>query len=365
MGPDSQRMRLFRQHQAGGSLPFESKWQAPCCKRFFLPKVGGRVVVPNASHLLLAVAAHLRLEASAAVEFANVSFEQAMMEGQVQCTAHQSYTEVGGDGSVYARLGPCERVSLGQSRIQRLRGWQEACDCQVEGVYQQLQEQGLDYGEAFQTLSNVKMGKSATEGNMFLAQLRDPPRSSWEMALQLLHPALLDGAFQLVALASAHYGQRACLPGAISRAVVSSTASEQLWAGVLVRSHSPFCSDVEIFDEQGQLVVLLEGVSSCFPRMQLFTPTSKELSVGSARMEAAGEWISAVAASIVGHAIEADAPLMASGMDSWLTALIDLHVAHGVLIRCPARCVPFLLCLCSACCYYQLVDTSCRCRGLR
>ncbi|CAJ1367639.1 unnamed protein product [Effrenium voratum] len=292
MGCDSQRMRLFRQHQVGGR------------------------VVPNASHLLLAVAAHLRLEASAAVEFANVSFEQAMMEGQVQCTAHQSYTEVGGDGSVYARFGPCERVSLGQSRIQRLRGWQEACDCQVEGVHQQLQEQGLDYGEAFQTLSNVKMGKSATEGNMFLAQLRDPPRSSWEMALQLLRPALLDGAFQLVALASAHYGQPACLPGAISRAVVSSTASEQLWAGVLVRSHSPFCSDVEIFDEQGQLVVLLEGVSSCFPRMQLFTPTSKELSVGSARMEAAGEWISAVAASIVGHAIEADAPLMASGMDS-------------------------------------------------
>ncbi|CAJ1416736.1 unnamed protein product [Effrenium voratum] len=166
-----QQMQLFEQHQV-----FE------------------RVVLPGASHLLLAAAAHLAAGGAAgasggpsAVELSDAIFELPFVVEaplKVRCRVSAERTEVlssaEGAEAVHARCG-AGRVVPSEPARDRLAAWRKICAEgkaveSVEGLYSAFQEKGLSYGDSFQTLTSDTV--FCAEGA--LARLRDPCRSSWE-----------------------------------------------------------------------------------------------------------------------------------------------------------------------------------------
>ncbi|CAL1148755.1 unnamed protein product [Cladocopium goreaui] len=256
---EGQQMQLFKQHQ-----------------------VFDRVVLPGASHLLLATAAHLRLnENASALELTDTIFEcrgawlPFVIEAplKVQCYASAERTEVlsravddDSSATVHARVGGVRPVVPERADEERLQRWRQLC---AEGktledlqeLYKSFQDRGLSYGESFQTLTS----ETVFSDQGALAKLCNPCVSTWEKSLQLLHPAVLDGALQLlVECASRGANGTTFLPFAVRRAVIAAQCPVgELWAGVMVqeRSDTSLVADVEVFTAAGLLAARLEGAS--------------------------------------------------------------------------------------------------------
>ncbi|CAK9055131.1 unnamed protein product [Durusdinium trenchii] len=253
---EGQQMQLFNQHQ-----------------------VFDRVVLPGASHLLLAAAAHLEQlggRAATALELTDAIFELPFVVEaplKVQCYASPERTEVlsrpadddTAAPTVHARVGGVRPVAL-ERDAEKLQKWRElSADGKaienLEDLYKAFQEKGLNYGESFQTLtSETIFGEKAA-----LARLRNPSKTSWEKSLQLLHPALLDGALQLlVESASRGAPGTTFLPFAVRRTILAAQCpTGELWAGIQVqeRSETSLVADVEVFTAEGVLAARLEGAS--------------------------------------------------------------------------------------------------------
>ncbi|AKQ65466.1 Malonyl CoA-acyl carrier protein transacylase [Myxococcus hansupus] len=128
--------------------------------------------------------------------------------------------------------------------------------CSVEAHYQGLRELGLDYGPSYRVVQALYRGEGEALGRV---QLTGEPSS--EETRFTLHPALLDGCFQVLAAALEGIDSRGgvYVPVALSRLRVLATPAAGLWShvrishGAAVGSDSIEC-DVTLLDDRGGVV---------------------------------------------------------------------------------------------------------------
>ncbi|NDY56492.1 SDR family NAD(P)-dependent oxidoreductase, partial [Desulfovibrio sulfodismutans] len=165
--------------------------------------VGSEVVLPGAAYLEMALAAALEAYGPGAVEMENVELRHPMtfIQGKGRVVRFSLSAE-GGDFIIESRelLQPAGMVQHASGRIvPRLhkafapatlppaRGAEE----DVAGLYAKAVDSGLHFGPAFRPMRQVWR-----DGDMAMARLALEPKAIFPGAI--LHPSLIDGAFQML-----------------------------------------------------------------------------------------------------------------------------------------------------------------------
>jgi polyketide synthase PksN len=97
------------------------------------------------------------------------------------------------EGKLVIGCGPGnETVGQGSLSVQMLR---EQCERHHDGgsCYEQFRKHGLDYGPAFQTIQEIHLGDTYA-----LSRLKVPDHMKDTFCHYILHPSLIDGAFQTI-----------------------------------------------------------------------------------------------------------------------------------------------------------------------
>lgn len=127
----------------------------------------------------------------------------------------------------------------------------------AELFYQQLQQQGFQYGPAFQGVRQIWQSEDALIGHIQLADGLDPEPYNF-------HPALLDACFQIIGLSVDADSPNLYLPTAITQLSLYGKAGASLWCKMqlpqTLEGGQRLSTNVELFDERGQRVAQIEGL---------------------------------------------------------------------------------------------------------
>ncbi|PSB17688.1 KR domain-containing protein [Phormidesmis priestleyi ULC007] len=128
--------------------------------------------------------------------------------------------------------------------------------------YQQLRQQGVDYGTSFQAID-----KLWRHPGQALAQIRLPEPLILEAEAYKLHPILLDACFQVVGTALAEADQQAVyIPVGVERLQLYRRPSTHLWTQLKICQvegwqQKTVTATVQLLDESGNMVAQLEGLT--------------------------------------------------------------------------------------------------------
>lgn len=132
----------------------------------------------------------------------------------------------------------------------------------IAQYYQRLSDRGFHYGPAFRAIAHL-----SGEGDLPLGQIALPANLAADATPYLLHPALLDGCFQVLGTQFPDDGQQEVyLPTGVARLRLRRSPGRQVWSQVQrleTKSDNAhhLSADLELFDPTGQSVATLEGVS--------------------------------------------------------------------------------------------------------
>lgn len=127
---------------------------------------------------------------------------------------------------------------------------------EASGYYEQLRRLGLDYGPEFQAVEALWRGP-----HQALGKLRQPLGAKIEAFAHGLHPALLDGALQVV-VAALGDTQEVYLPVGLERLRRFGFAGEALWSEVRLHSadKETVVAELRLLDGGGRMLGLIEGL---------------------------------------------------------------------------------------------------------
>jgi 8-amino-7-oxononanoate synthase len=129
----------------------------------------------------------------------------------------------------------------------------------IASYYQQLQEWGFHYGASFQAIQQLWQGEGQAIGKIQL-----PEQLATEAETYQLHPVLLDASFQILgAIFAGQNKYGACLPVGFDRLQIYQRPGNSLWSHAQVKSsnHQSFQSDIQLLDETGAIVAVVEGLT--------------------------------------------------------------------------------------------------------
>lgn len=166
-----------------------------------------------------------------------------------------------------------------QVDLTALKARMEGGRLSAEQCYQAYREMTFEHGPAYQGLQSIALGRSEV-----LAELALPSCQQDSLNDYLLHPSLMDSALQAaialslgadVVLPEGDRGNlppatRPALPFALERLQIWDRCSERMWARVAYAERrddqQPDTSlqrlNIELFDQQGKLCVLMQGFTS-------------------------------------------------------------------------------------------------------
>lgn len=265
---------------------------------FFLADhvVGGRRVLPGAAHLEMAREAVRRAlgpdgqqEAGAAIRLSQVVFVRPAVAEGGPLTLH-TVLEAGADGQIAYEIHQASEdgdallsqglASLGTAPgaeplvhdVASLRAITSRRDVSGQACQEAFQRMGLAYGPAHQGLQVVHTGEDADGRPVALGELALPPALVSGMNDFVLHPGLLDAAFQVsLGLMLAHDQDvapaRPMVPFALtSLDVLHGMPAEPLVYVRFSAGSSPGAAvhklDLDIMDRAGQVCVRLREFSS-------------------------------------------------------------------------------------------------------
>ncbi|WP_375495939.1 beta-ketoacyl synthase N-terminal-like domain-containing protein, partial [uncultured Nostoc sp.] len=165
-----------------------------------------------------------------------------------------------------------------------LETWTNQESIEVKAFYQQLQQQGIDYGSSFQGLQKLQRGQNQALGKIQLPaefnnypgqkpkrsqthneRLGENPKSKIQNPKSndyWLHPALLDAAMQVVG--GLVEIDRVCtyVPVGVERLIVYRRPRLEIWAVASLQEQSNFAlkAQVTLFDSERQVVAVLDGL---------------------------------------------------------------------------------------------------------
>ena len=129
----------------------------------------------------------------------------------------------------------------------------------TEAFYAGLRLHGLDYGPSFRVLSEVRRGE-----NRALARVRLPEELSSGAERYQIHPALLDGALQLLGACVSAEETSAWMPIAAAGVRVDLRAETELWAHAAVGRRglsSTLIGNVDLFSADGRPAGAITGIT--------------------------------------------------------------------------------------------------------
>lgn len=242
-------------------------------------QVLGRIVLPAAAYLEMALVAARQRFGTQALLLEEVTFSQMLAFGPDELRRVQMALTPQGPSSeqfelfsraitspddaqpwvrhVTGRLG-----QAGPNAVQApdLVTLQARCRQQLDSAtyYRDLAAQGLEYGPAFQGLTQITYADGIA-----LAQLIATPPVRMAGEAYLLHPALLDACFQLLgaAMPRSEVAGRTYLPVAVQRLCFyhAPPADQPLWA-VANLAATPLTGDIVVFDQSGRVLFEIAGL---------------------------------------------------------------------------------------------------------
>ncbi|MGY0056309.1 SDR family NAD(P)-dependent oxidoreductase [Streptomyces sp. LZ34] len=244
-------------------------------------RVAGEVWLPAAAFLEMALSAASALQEGGPVRLAEVAFEAPLrLEPETPVRLQLVLRQDGGPGGVrsftIASAASNERrptwVRHVSGRIthvgaepadeagaepgaahEGLAALRDMCADAVDmaGVHAGLAALGIDYGPAFRRLAEGRRSDVAA-----LGRLTELPASG-----HLLHPAILDAAFQTAALPGDAPAGRAFVPAGVGRLTFTGLGTAPAWATCRLRAvdGDTVTLDLRLWDEREQLVLDIEG----------------------------------------------------------------------------------------------------------
>jgi acyl transferase domain-containing protein/NADPH:quinone reductase-like Zn-dependent oxidoreductase/NADP-dependent 3-hydroxy acid dehydrogenase YdfG/acyl carrier protein len=165
----------------------------------------------------------------------------------------------------FATVAGIQRETRSKPALEAARPWADAasrCASQTEpaDAYAGFARRGIEFGPAFQTLDEIRIGSGEAVGRLRLAN-SDTLSSVW------LHPALLDGCLQLGFLAAGEASQGPhdlLVPRSVDRLTLFAAADRSIWCHAIVsKSTEPSAAlrlDLVLWNEDGRCVARVEGV---------------------------------------------------------------------------------------------------------
>ena len=232
--------------------------------------VGGRVVVPGAFHLaVLASAAQSLVPGPFALEA--VAFREPLVLADDESLVLQVTAVTGpAPGTLDLRVGTLrgeEWTSHAEATLAPIVGEGDRAVEEAAGplspsdpgeVYAFLEATGVSLGAGFRWIRSLRSGPGEAVATL------DGDDAGWAAA-GLLHPGLVDGAFQVIAAAgrgSGGEGAALTLPFAVDRFALLGPLAPPLTATARVRPSggSPPPGDVVLRDASGQVVLAVRGL---------------------------------------------------------------------------------------------------------
>lgn len=147
----------------------------------------------------------------------------------------------------------------------------------LAGYYDRLREQGIAYGPAFQTLTQLFVGDGEALGCVEL-----PASLSASVGAYRLHPVVLDGCLRVAAALLPADESDPYLPFSVERMQLSDGAPTRVWSYVKRRADADAAPgsrqvDVTLLDEEGRVLVLLTNFSLRRASRQSFAAQRRRL----------------------------------------------------------------------------------------
>ena len=238
-------------------------------------RVRGHAVFPGAGYLEMVLSAAKEVETEACriehVEFANALVLPDETTRQVQLTfsprsgATRQFNINNREPDGSWRVLATGKVCFGDSRQptpEPLPSILAKCTATLnsEEYYRRLAERGLQYGPAFQLADQAWQGSGET-----LVRIRTAKVSAAELTRHLLHPAILDAAFQYVSAFSDadSAGNETYVPVGFDRVQIFKVPEPgvELFAhATKVRAADGLRSDILLFDGESELVAEMRGL---------------------------------------------------------------------------------------------------------
>lgn len=267
-----------RQRLPGANLQFLSEIaleQLPCLADH---RVLGKILMPGAAFLEIGLAAArevgasrllglsieapLELHASDSVLVHTEVAPLARGEWSLVIRSASPALAAGEDWQVHARgklaIGATS-VGIEPFDVQEAAG----ADAAVTDFYSALQEAGLDYGPIFRALRSIAVEGSEATGKLEVPAGEAPPSSRW-----IVHPALLDGAFQLLGALLQKSGSQAgdgvYLPVGVDEMQVEGAVGPVARAVIRLRGPSvpseTLAADLQLLDDRGRALARISGL---------------------------------------------------------------------------------------------------------
>lgn len=128
-----------------------------------------------------------------------------------------------------------------------------------DDIYRALQNSGLHYGRAFRTIHAAWSGEGES-----LARLRLSDDLLHQASQYGIHPTLLDGCLQTVAVARMKSGSELFLPISVDSFQLSQSGITELWVHtkIVASSEETFSANIAVMDATGALVARLTGLQA-------------------------------------------------------------------------------------------------------
>lgn len=255
-------------------------------------RVDRSVVYPGAAYVEMACAAAAELQTdNTHIELTNFVFENAAVLGeeayQLQTTVDwdQQRLRIDGyqEGLEWKRHARCElrvvHTRDGAARAANVAGPIEIRQSQsVDEWYQRLAEHGLPYGPAFRNLAAIEVSEGRAVAELEAA---DVIRDTHEFHI---HPGLLDTCFQVLfagAFTSSDASVGTYLPVGVAKVSLAKQRAGGSLRVVATKTRATAAEregNLEIYDADGELVALLEGVRAVALERRDSTSNSRSLS---------------------------------------------------------------------------------------
>jgi len=256
---DVQKFPYLRDHQVDGEIVFpatghiELAWAVASeqfrHESFFLENLhfDSPLILPdNSRHPL-----ETRLEIVSGEGDYRICSRPADETGETQWSSHSS-------GRINTSHDRFEQSTISLDEL--LQIFSDVDEMPVESFYEILHEAGLGYGEKFRCVQQLQH-----QGHEWLARVQLPDELLHESQRNAIHPALLDACLHVV-FADLHiHGDphRVYLPYRFDRVRFHRRATQNVWSHVRITRNDEhyLCSDTLIFDDAGELVAELFGIT--------------------------------------------------------------------------------------------------------
>jgi myxalamid-type polyketide synthase MxaE and MxaD len=230
-------------------------------------RVVGEPVLPASACLEMALSAFREVSGGGSAAAADVVFERPLWLAEGGPTRAQLAVTVRAGESefaLYSRAGEWRRAACGKlaspavGERADLASIRSRCaeEVAVDAHYQALSASGLDYGPAFRLIRQLWRGGKEALARISLAREAADHR-------YLMHPAMLDAAFQAAAAMVPADGSVSYLPSGVGAWQVFGTPGETVWAHVTLRGQPGDASlevEIELLDDGGAQVGKVAGL---------------------------------------------------------------------------------------------------------